>query len=107
MDASWTITQRSPSGTVVTQEFDRLGRRIRMSDGSGVVRYEYDGLGRLASFQREDLPNVVFSYDSRNRITGVWVTDEAALGSVGEVARRSMCAARIQQRGHAARVAAQ
>ncbi|MBI1917079.1 MAG: hypothetical protein HYS12_20425 [Planctomycetes bacterium] len=65
-----------PDGTHVTREFDRRDHLALLKDAHGVVRYEYDGFGRLSGVRRDNAPAITYGYDTRDRLTSVSVGTE-------------------------------
>jgi RHS repeat-associated protein len=50
-------------------DYDSLGRREAMSDGSGTSTYTYDSLGRLKSRTYGSNRTIAYAYDLANRLT--------------------------------------
>ncbi|MGA8726232.1 MAG: RHS repeat-associated core domain-containing protein [Acidimicrobiales bacterium] len=55
----------------VTYAYDTLGRRVRMTDGSGTSTYSYDSLGRLTSTTDGSGATVAYSYDLDGNPTAI------------------------------------
>ena len=73
------IVREMPDGSTVTQEFDRDGRRVAMTDSFGKVVSAYDGLGRLTDVKREGAPPIHYGYDSQDRVSLFQVGNEYVL----------------------------
>ncbi|MFT5289704.1 MAG: RHS repeat-associated protein, partial [Planctomycetota bacterium] len=70
------VIREHASGAKVKSEFDRAGRRIKLTDPHGAVDYKYDKFGRLQSAQRRGGPKLGYTYDSRDRVRTVRIGSE-------------------------------
>ena len=68
------IRQHS-GGTKVAYEFDRFGRRVKMTDSAGTVHYGYDNQGHLNRVERKGASAVTYTHDRLDRITSIQVSD--------------------------------
>lgn len=69
------VTRTLPDGSHVHIELDERGRRVRMTDSSGTVRYDYDGFDRLVAVRRDGSPAVVYAYDTLGRLSAITLDD--------------------------------
>ncbi len=51
--------------------YDKLGKRTKMEDSSGITSYEYDDLGRLGKISRNNCISLAYSYDLLDRKQGM------------------------------------
>jgi len=65
------LTKHFFDGTTVTYQFDRVGRPASMSDVTGTVQYGYDRAQRLRTVTRQGQPDIVYGYDTLDRLTSV------------------------------------
>jgi RHS repeat-associated protein len=86
---SWT----APSGETTTYAYDGIGSRVSVQNGFGITSYSHDGAGRLlragaAAFTYDGNGNrvtqttggttLIYVFDSRNRLTGMYGGNLAA-----------------------------
>lgn len=64
----------------VIREFDEFGRLTKITDGAGIVSYEYDGESRLSAVQRRGAPAITYTYDTLDRITSLRIGDFYRVG---------------------------
>lgn len=93
------LVQTWPDATTVAIEFDALGRRLRMTDALGTVRYAWDGFGRLAAVHRDGAPALTYTWDTLDRLQSITVGDGLATAYsydfVGRLAHMDTPAGRI------------
>ncbi|MBN1351906.1 hypothetical protein JXJ21_21040 [candidate division KSB1 bacterium] len=63
----------------VTYEFDEFGRRVKMSDEAGTVRYEYDDFSRLKAVSRNKTAAISYTYDTLERLSSIRLADEFSI----------------------------
>ncbi len=66
--------QTSASSLVtITAEYDALGRRLSLADGTGTTSFEYDPLGQMTSQMSAPSTGVVgYGYDARGQRVQGW-----------------------------------
>ena len=77
-----TVTRELPSGGKVTQVFDTRGRRERMIDGAGSVRFVYDRSDRLTAVRRDGALAIAYRYDTLGRVRSVAIGADFTVGYV-------------------------
>jgi len=66
------LKQHRANGNIVTLNFDKEGRRVRMTDALGTVKFSWKG-NNLASVCRDGQQSLAYEWDSLNRITAMCV----------------------------------
>lgn len=74
------VTKDLPDASKIVLEIDPFGRRVRMADAVGTVRYEYDGFDRLTAVYRDGSPSISYTYDTMGRLDSVHVGDRLTTG---------------------------
>jgi YD repeat-containing protein len=74
------LTQQSATnlGTIGVQ-YDALGRRMALTDGTGTTSFGYDSLGRMRSVQAPSTGHVGYDYDARGARTKLIYPDDTAI----------------------------
>ena len=61
--------------TPIGAQYDALGRRASLSDGTGTTSFSYDPLGRITQVQAPNTGTIGYSYDARGQRTGLTYPD--------------------------------
>jgi len=64
----------------IRAQYDALGRRTGLSDGTGTTTFGYDAVGRTTAITAPGTGTVGYSYDAAGRRTGLRYPDGLALG---------------------------
>lgn len=69
------VSRKYSDDTKVEYEHNRSGLCVKMTDGAGVVRYEYDNLGRLGRVARDGCAAITYLYNSLGQPTSRQIGD--------------------------------
>lgn len=67
------LIREHDDGTREIFGFDRSGRRVRMTDTDGTVRYTYDTADHLIRIDRDGYPSLLYTYDTMDRLKSMSV----------------------------------
>ena len=73
-----TQVQASNLGTL-TQQYNALGQRVQMTDGTGTTSFAYDALGRMTQVQAPQTGVVGYGYDARGLRTRLSYPDSTQI----------------------------